>query len=355
MRRPSATSARRPDLPAGGQHVTITGTGFQSGVTATIAGVGCAVTSSSATQIACTTGPAAAGTAQVVVINPDVQTGTGGPFTITNPAPTVSAVSPSTGSLAGGYLMSLSGTGFIAGTTVQVGSNNCPIVSIAANGKSLSCTVPAGSVSTVNVTVSAPGSSTVNVTNGFSYSNGSSLFWANSGSPASLTGDCSTATSGYGSIGSSNSLAGTSINQCLVVPNSDGSDMSYPGGVATDGTYIYWADSGSQVIGRANADGSDPQILINLGATNASANPTGVAIANGNIYWTDGGFSGSAGSIGYANVNGSSVHQHWITLAAGSSPSGLAITGGTIYWSDSVLNVIGEADLAHGTVLNAKL
>lgn len=339
---------------AGGEQVTITGTGFGAGVTATVGGVGCAVTSSNATEIVCITGPAAAGTRDVVIVNPDVQTvAATGVFTITNPAPTVSTVSPSTGSLAGGYSLDLTGTGFIAGTTVQAGSNNCPVVSIAANGQSLTCTVPAGSVGSVNVSVSAPGSSTVSVTNAFTYSNGSSLYWANSGSPGSLTGDCSAATSGYGSIGFSNSLAGTSINQCLVVPDNGGSDMSYPSGVATDGTYIYWADSGSQVIGRADADGSNPKILINLGATNPSANPTGVTVSGSNIYWADGGFSGSAGSIGYANLDGSSAHQHWITLPAGSSPSSLAITGGTLYWSDSVLDRIGKADLATGTVTDA--
>jgi hypothetical protein len=61
---------------SGGTSVVITGTNFQTGAGATIGGACTSVTVNSASQIQCTTPANAAGTVDVVVTNPDTQTGT---------------------------------------------------------------------------------------------------------------------------------------------------------------------------------------------------------------------------------------------------------------------------------------
>ena len=67
---------------------------------------------------------AATGTWNVVVTNTDTQFGTlTNGFTVTNPAPTVTSVAPSGGPLSGGTSITITGTGFMSGATVKIGTN----------------------------------------------------------------------------------------------------------------------------------------------------------------------------------------------------------------------------------------
>ena len=88
---------------AGGTAVTITGTGFLAGATVSIGGTAATgVNVASSTSITATTPAHAAGAVSVVVTNTDNQTGTfsnGYTYTTSNPAPTVSGISPSTGTV----------------------------------------------------------------------------------------------------------------------------------------------------------------------------------------------------------------------------------------------------------------
>src|SRR2546422_5125294 len=101
---------------AGGTSVTITGTNFVSGATVTLGGTpATSVVVASSTQITATTAAHAAGAVNVVVTNPDTQTGS-----LTNgytyvAAPTVSGVSPGSGPAAGGTSVTITGTNFVSG------------------------------------------------------------------------------------------------------------------------------------------------------------------------------------------------------------------------------------------------
>src|SRR5260370_526215 len=107
---------------AGGTAVTITGTNFVTGATATFGGTGATnVVVVSATQITATTAAHAAGAVNVVVTNPDTQSGS-----LTNgytyvAAPTVGSVSPSSGAAAGGTAVTITGTNFVTGATATFG------------------------------------------------------------------------------------------------------------------------------------------------------------------------------------------------------------------------------------------
>ncbi len=87
---PTVSGVSPPSGPTtGGTPITVTGSGFLDGATVTVGGVGCSpVTFVSATELKCTTGAHAAGTTDVVVTNPDLQTATKvGAFTYTTACP----------------------------------------------------------------------------------------------------------------------------------------------------------------------------------------------------------------------------------------------------------------------------
>lgn len=155
---------------AGGTPVTITGTNFSTGATVTIGGAAC--TSPlvvNATTITCTTGARAAGTVNVVVTNPDTQTGTGvSLYTYLQPAPGVSGVAPATGPTAGGTTIAINGTGFLPGASITVGGVACDDTTLVGSTQ-LTCTTAPGAAGPVNVVVTNPGSAPGTLPNGFTY------------------------------------------------------------------------------------------------------------------------------------------------------------------------------------------
>jgi hypothetical protein len=99
---------------------------------------------------------------QMVALKASGSTGTGGS------APTLSSVSPGSGSSAGGTGVTLTGTNFVAGATVSVGGTAATNVTVVSS-TSITATTPAHAVGAVNVVVSDTGGSAT-LTNGFTYS-----------------------------------------------------------------------------------------------------------------------------------------------------------------------------------------
>lgn len=142
---------------AGGTSVTITGTGFAPGAKVSF-GV-TAATSATVTSSTSITAVAPAGFAGSV----DVTVTTGGGASSPNPgdlfaygAPTVSLVSPDAGATTGGTTVAVTGTGFVPGATVGVGSAAATGVTVL-SGTELTAVVPAGTAGSVDVTVTTPG------------------------------------------------------------------------------------------------------------------------------------------------------------------------------------------------------
>jgi mono/diheme cytochrome c family protein len=171
---PVLSSVSPASGPSGGSTmVTLTGTGFQSGATATVGAVMCGdLTVVSATQITCVTGAHAAATVAVLVTNPDGQSVTdSGAYTYTTsspPSPTVTAVSPASGSGSGGTSITVSGTNFVSGATVSLGGSSCasPIVS---GSTSITCTTSVSLGGAVAVTVTVPGGQSGSLTAAYTY------------------------------------------------------------------------------------------------------------------------------------------------------------------------------------------
>ncbi|MCI0343097.1 MAG: IPT/TIG domain-containing protein [Planctomycetales bacterium] len=145
---------------AGGTLVTISGTGFLTGITVTIGGTAATgVTRVDANTLTATTPAGAAGSANVTVTNPDIQSATlAGGFTYIAP-PTVAGIVPASGPTVGGSAVTLSGTGFQGGATVTVGgilATDVIVVSATTILARTPASSPAGTTGAASVTVTNP-------------------------------------------------------------------------------------------------------------------------------------------------------------------------------------------------------
>ncbi len=169
---------------AGGTVLTITGTNFGNGATVAFvelpssnvfgtpsSKVAASVTFNSPTQLTATTPSASsAGAVNVVVMNPDFQTATrasGYTYSAAAAPPTVTAVSPNSGSTAGGTSVTITGTGFAATPTVSFGGAAATRTFV--NSTTLTATAPVHAAGLVNVVVTNPDAQSGTLTNGFAY------------------------------------------------------------------------------------------------------------------------------------------------------------------------------------------
>jgi hypothetical protein len=149
---------------AGGNTVTVTGTGFRGGfgpdVTSLVFGSTAATsfTVNSNTQLTATVPPGTAGPVDIIVTTertlPSVPSAAD-QYTYL-PVPTVTGVSPGSGQSVGGNTVTVTGTGFTDATAVDFGQNAATNVTVNSD-TSITATVPAGTVGIDDVTVTTPG------------------------------------------------------------------------------------------------------------------------------------------------------------------------------------------------------
>jgi tyrosinase len=140
----------------GGTSVVITGAGFM-GATAVAFGPSPAATFTvdSDTQITATS-PAGTGTVDITVTTPVGTSAASGTdqFTYTAPQPVVTAISPTSGTTAGGDTVTLTGTGFTGATAVAFGPSPAATFTVDSDTQ-ITATSPAGT-GTVDITVTTP-------------------------------------------------------------------------------------------------------------------------------------------------------------------------------------------------------
>ncbi len=152
---------------AGGTAVTITGTNFATGAAVTFGSVAATnVVVTSSTTITATTPAGSAGATTVTVTNPGGLSGSSASAFSYLAPPTVTSVSPSSGSTLGGAAVTITGTNFATGATVTFGSAAATNV-VVVSSTTITATTPAGS-GTVTVTVTVSGQSG-SLTSGFTY------------------------------------------------------------------------------------------------------------------------------------------------------------------------------------------
>ena len=152
---PAITSVTPPSGPtSGGTPVTITGSDFSTGATVTVgSAVATGVTVVNSTTITATTPAHAWGPAGLMVTNPDGQSATiASAFTYIAPPPAVMGVTPASGPDAGGTMVTISGTGFMAGATIALDGIAATGVTLV-NGTTMTAMTPAHAAGAVSVTV----------------------------------------------------------------------------------------------------------------------------------------------------------------------------------------------------------
>jgi hypothetical protein len=143
---------------AGGTVVTITGTGFADASGASFAGNASSFTIVSDTSITATSPAGTAGTVDITVTN---ETGTSSTssadhFTYDS-TPSVTGITPVAGPIAGGTVVTITGTGFVVGSsTAKFGTSSGTSVSCSSS-TSCTATSPGESAGVVDVTVTTPG------------------------------------------------------------------------------------------------------------------------------------------------------------------------------------------------------
>ena len=212
---------------AGGTSVTITGTNFTGATSVTFGGNAATnVTVVNATTITATTPAGTAGTASVIVTTPGGSNSANSLYTYVTPAPTVTAVSPTSGSTAGGTSVTLTGTNFTGATGVTFGGSAATNVSVV-NATTITATTPAGTAGTASVIVTTPSGS--NAANSlYTYATpvpsdpvawlraeGNALDATSNGNHGAVTGSVAYTT---GRVGSAFSFNGTASN-FVRIPN----------------------------------------------------------------------------------------------------------------------------------------
>ncbi len=157
-------------LLTGDQTVTVGGTGFTAGMTATIGGTAVTTSGVSATSFTFTTPAEPSGTAQVQVttlIGASALT-SADDYTYGR-LPTISAVTPSAGPVSGGQVVTVAGSGFVAGMTATIGGTAVTPSGVTAT--SFSFTTPAQTAGYDQVRVTAvAGASALTAAAGYIYS-----------------------------------------------------------------------------------------------------------------------------------------------------------------------------------------
>lgn len=254
---PPSVSAISPNSgpTTGGTAVNITGANFILGAVVlfgTAQASSVAVTSP--TQIQAVS-PAGSGTIDVIVKNPDGQTGTlSGGFTYSTAAPgapTISSLSPNSGP--DGSQTLIDGSNFASGATISFGGTAASSVQFV-NTNQLAATVPSIPTGAVDVTVNDPGGASTTLASGFTVTTPQSLLSGctvdanNNPSCPIPSGWTLAAAQGFesGSVPSSQTVNGASIASGFAHTGSYAEDGTYAG----DGNDVYWMLNPGQVNSR---------------------------------------------------------------------------------------------------------
>lgn len=154
---------------AGGTAITITGSGFEPGASVTIGGSSAAIGAVTSTTISCTSPPGVVGAQTVRVSNPLGLFDQSATYTYLATAdPTITSITPTSGSTAGATEVVLTGTGFQSGLSVLVGGVAATQV-VVESATSLVARTPPHAAGTVNVQVLNPDSSGATLAASFTY------------------------------------------------------------------------------------------------------------------------------------------------------------------------------------------
>jgi hypothetical protein len=296
---------------AGGTTVAISGMNLTGATSVSFGGTATSFTFNSSTSITAVSPQGSAGTVDVTVA-------TSGDTSLTSPAdhftyapaPTVSNVSPATGSTDGGTAVTITGTNFSGTgytvTAVNFGSVAVTPDSVSADGTSISATSPAGSAGPVNVTVVTPGGSVTSATQ-FTYAPPPVVQSINP-SHGPVTGGTSVTITGTGFSGATEvDFGSTAVTTGL--------------SVSTDGKSITATTPAAGSIGAV-----DVKVVTPIGTGTLTGGFTYELIVNGTVKDGSTPISGSTVTLYAAGISGYGASPTVIATAANPTDSTGAFT-----------------------------
>ena len=158
------------DVVSGGAIVKIIGENFQDGATVTIGGkVASNVVFVSSTELTVVVPAGIAGSADVVVTNPDGKSATlASGFRYIEPPPTLTRIDPNSDVVSGGAIVKIIGENFQDGAPVTIGGKVASNV-VFVSSTELTVVVPAGIAGSADVVVTNPDGKSATLADGFTY------------------------------------------------------------------------------------------------------------------------------------------------------------------------------------------
>ncbi len=367
---PTVTAVNPNSGPvSGATSITITGTGFTGATAVTVGGVAAtSVVVVNATTITANT-PAGSGVVDVLVTTPGGSSATSAAdqFTYVGvPAPTVTVVNPSSGPVAGGTSITITGTNFTGATAVDFGA--VAATSFTVNSATqITAIAPAGAAGSVDVTVTTPsGTSATSATDKFTYDSTQPTVTISAPSPAITSTGPVTYTITYGDA----NFGASTLTAADITLNKNGTAngvVSVDAGTGSTRTVTISGITGTGTLGISLAAGTahdaagnqapaaGPSITVavsnvasfaigNTGGTVRMLNATGTVLAT--VRPLDSGATQYVGLVEVAlrDFNGDGVADLAVAAADPSGVNGLAASkAGKVFIYDG-------ATLATGTL-----
>ncbi len=203
---------------AGGTAITLTGTNLDGATSLTVGGAAAAnLVVVSATRLTAVTPAGSTGARDIVVTTPRGVATLAGGFTYQSaPPPTISSVSPNSGSTVGATAITITGTNLTGTSAVTIGGVAATSVSVV-NATMVTAVTPAGTEGAKTVSVTTPGG-TASLTNGFTYVAGPTISGISPNAGVTSGGAAITIT-GTGFTGATGVTIGGVATQSLSVVN----------------------------------------------------------------------------------------------------------------------------------------
>ncbi len=258
----------------------------------------------------------------------------------------VASITPPAGPKSGGTAVTITGTGFERSATATIGGTNCSGTG-ESTATTLTCTTGPGTAGAADIVITNRIGNSATLAGGYTYETGAYLYWSGS-NYVSYAQDPPTQFDGF--------LGRTGIEGGSFNPNTQpfiSTDIAIDGdsettGIATDENYVYWANDFQGTIGRANLDGSSANpSFISLGAPlQALSNYDGwgvaLAVTDSHIYW----YNSTTGFVGRADINGNNANTSLVNTSV-QNPTGqaaLTVDDNYLYWTNNATGV-SRADI----------
>jgi hypothetical protein len=302
----------------GGEIVTVTGSDFQPGATVVFGFLQATnVTVTSAFIIECKTPGFAPGQVPVIVNNPDGKSGTlNNGYIYLGPTPSMSTVSPSSGSVAGGTLITVTGSNFSPNATVTVGGTAATSVTVS-SATQFTAVVPAGTLGPADVEITNVDLQSTTLTGGFTYQGAAPTVTSVSPSTGPPAGGTLITITGTGFLSGASVTVGGVAATGITVVSATSITSSTPAGTGAASVTVTNIDAQS---------GSLPSAFTytGTGATVTSVSPTLGPAAGGTLVTITGTNFASGATITFGGTASSTTTFVNSTTYTAVTPAGTA-------------------------------